>query len=95
MKNINIDFTGIGINLLALTTFILIATASWFMIQQTTLENENKRKMFEYELKEKKLKIQNDSINLESSDENIRSIYDFFPEEETIPCLEIHLGVCK
>jgi len=66
MKNINIDFTGIGINLLALTTFILIATASWFMIQQTTLENENKRKMFEYELKEKKLKIQNDSINLES-----------------------------
>ena len=66
MKNINIDFTGIGIALLALTTLTTLVTISWVMIEQTTLENETKRKMFEYELKEKELKIQNDSINLES-----------------------------
>jgi hypothetical protein len=66
MKNINIDFTGIGIALLALTALTTLVTISWVMIEQTTLENETKRKMFEYELKEKELKIQNDSINLES-----------------------------
>lgn len=66
MKNIKIDYTGIGIVVLSLATLIMIATISWFMFEQTTLENETKRKMFEYELKEKRLKIQNDSINLES-----------------------------
>lgn len=66
MKNIKIDFTGIGMALLALTALIMASTTSWFMIEQTVLENETKRKMFEYELKEKRLKIQNDSINLES-----------------------------
>lgn len=66
MKNIKIDFTGIGIVVLSLATLIMIATISWFMFEQKTLENETKRKMFEYELKEKQLKIQNDSLNLES-----------------------------
>lgn len=66
MKNIKIDLTGIGISLLALAALIMMATVSWVMIKETTLENETKRKMFEYELKEKRLKIQNDSINLES-----------------------------
>lgn len=66
MKNIKIDLAGIGIALLGLTAFITMATISWFMIEQTSLESEIKRKMFEYELKEKRLKIQNDSINLES-----------------------------
>lgn len=66
MKNIKFDFTGIGIVVLSLATLIMIATISWFMFEQTTLENETKRKMFEYELKEKQLKIQNDSLNLES-----------------------------
>lgn len=66
MKNIKIYFTEIGIALLALAALIMAATISWFMIEQTILENETKRKMFEYELKEKQLKIQNDSINLES-----------------------------
>lgn len=66
MKNIKIDLTGIGIALLAFAALIMMATVSWVMIKETTLENETKRKMFEYELKEKRLKIQNDSINLES-----------------------------
>lgn len=66
MKDIKIDYTGIGIVVLSLATLIMIATISWFMFEQTTLENETKRKMFEYELKEKQLKIQNDSLNLES-----------------------------
>jgi len=66
MKDIKIDYTGIGIVVLSLATLIMIATISWFMFEQTTLENETKRKMFEYELEEKKLKIKNDSINLES-----------------------------
>lgn len=66
MKNIKIDFTGIGIALLALTALIMATTISWFMIQQIALETEIKGKMLEYELKEKQLKIQNDSINLES-----------------------------
>lgn len=66
MKNIKIDFTGIGIALLALTALIMATTISWFMIQQISLETEIKGKMLEYELKEKQLKIQNDSINLES-----------------------------
>lgn len=65
-NNKTIDFAGIGIALLGLTAFITMATISWFIIEQASLENETKRKMFEYELKEKKLKIKNDSINLES-----------------------------
>lgn len=66
MKDIKIDLTGLGIALLALTALIMATTISWFMIEQISLECEIKRKMLEYELKEKQLKIQNDSINLES-----------------------------
>lgn len=66
MKNIKIDFTGIGMTLLALTALVMTITISWVMIEQTNLDNQTKIKMLEYELREKRLKIESDSLNLES-----------------------------
>jgi hypothetical protein len=69
MKKINIDkidFIGIILVIISLATLVVLINISLVTLEKTNLENENKRRMFEYELKEKRIKIENDSINLES-----------------------------
>lgn len=67
MEKNKINWTEITLVLLGLTTSIGFSCVSWVNVQQTNLEIEHKKKMFEYELREKMIKVESDSLINEST----------------------------
>lgn len=67
MEKNKIKLIEITLVLLGLTGVVGIVCTSWFNIQQTSLEIEHKKKMFEYELREKMIKVESDSLINEST----------------------------